>query len=118
MLDLVRVNISMVPSPFHLGTVSACNTDTGISLDLATSIELSPSEFLDQSVTGLRPIEMLTSREVWVTRAPGCRLAIQLLVDGERPRNETWRLDTAEFLGRILRDAEVLANALHLMSLD
>ena len=59
--------------------------------------------------TGLRPVEMLTSREVWVARGEGCQIAIRLLVNGERPEDESWRASVAERLGQVLRKAAVLS---------
>lgn len=93
----------------NLGSIRAFNSVSGAELDLNSTVELSSPLPLTYSHTGVRPLDLLTSREVWVTRGIGCRISIQLLVDEKRPVDEEWRAKTAESLGKVLREAEVLS---------
>lgn len=102
-----RVAGSMPPLSLHLGTINVTSSVFNLQLDSASIMELESSVALGYSLTDIKPIEMLTSREAWVTRGVGCRISIQLWIDGERPSDERWRADTAETLGRVLKEAEV-----------
>ncbi len=101
------VHCSMLPFSLSLGSVHVSKAGTGYGLHLTASIEASSSLPPALALTRASLIDILTAREAWVTRGARCRLAIQLRLNGERPRDEGWRTSVAEALGQAFRESEV-----------
>ena len=97
----------------YLGNINVSSSTSGLELDLSTSIDLSSSIAMGYSHIQVRPVDILVSREAWVTRGLGLCISFQLLVDGKRPQDESWHANTVEALGKVLKEAEVLTLRVH-----
>ena len=98
----------MFPFSLQLGTTSIVKSDGVIKLNVTSSVDFSSSIPLNQCTPGIRPVDLLTAREIWIERGTGCCIAIQLRINGDRPADESWRARLAEELGQVLREGDVL----------
>lgn len=92
----------------ELDRFSLCSTAESLKLEVVSAADFRVPRNLS-NLDSNAMLKALTLRQVWVSRGRGCRIDIEVLLDG-KPLNRIDYLHLLQSLGCMIRDAEVRSN--------
>ena len=76
-------------------------------LAVASAIQVAGLQNFAHATSSSQQLDLLTSRDLWVTRGEGLRISIHILLDGKNFIEAPAAAEVLETIGPVLRDAEV-----------
>lgn len=80
----------------------------GWQLAATSAIQVTGLEDFAHDTTNSQKLELLTSRDLWVTRGEGLKIFIQIMLNGKSIMEAPGAAEVLETLGPIFCDAEVI----------